>query len=72
MNTKAEAIKSRLDKYKEPESPRSKQVRETNERMHNEGLKIVARDRHERRHGNGKRTSKAQALESAMQFSKER
>jgi len=54
------------------ESPRAKQVRETNERISNENRKDIYRARHERRHGKGERTSKSEALERNKNFSKER
>jgi hypothetical protein len=39
------------------ETPRSKQIRETNERVAKEGLQMRMRDRHERRHNNGNKTT---------------
>lgn len=69
---KKEEIKSRLSRFQEPETPRSKQVKENNTKYHNEGLKLVAKSRHERRHGTGKKTSKAEALEIFKTMSKER
>lgn len=54
------------------ETPRTKEIRERNETNRISNMKSVWRDRHERRHGGGGRTSKAQALERAKLFSKER
>lgn len=49
------------------ESPRAKQVRENNERVHRENMSMVARDKH-----SGKsRPSKAHALERAKEMSKD-
>ncbi len=64
-------IKGRLDKMRHVESPREKQIREINTRSHQSGLAMKARDKHERRHGQGKRTSKGEALERAKLYSKD-
>jgi hypothetical protein len=50
-----EEIKKRL--AMKMEHPRSKQIRETNERVHKSMLKDKAKDRHERRHLGGKKTT---------------
>lgn len=67
MHPKTKALKNIAQ-----ESPRAKQVRETNERVRLSNMKDVWRDRHARRHGGGKHTSKSEALERARLFSKER
>ena len=58
-----------LDKAKE--SPRSKQIRETNERVSRENSQMVAKGRHERKHGKGHKTSLAERQEFIRQMSKD-
>lgn len=48
------------------ETPREKEIREHNEMAHNWGVKLLAKDRHERRHNNGSRTT----LEERSEFVK--
>jgi hypothetical protein len=53
------------------ESDRARKVRERNENSRNEGIKMVARERHERRHGGKKGSSKAEHLASMKDVSKD-
>jgi hypothetical protein len=53
------------------ESPRTKQIRENNERSRNEGLKIVAKGRHARRHEGKKGTTLKERSEWIKKMSKD-
>ena len=54
------------------ESARSKQIRETNERVSRENSQMVAKGRHERKHGKGHRTTLVERLQTMKDFSKDR
>jgi hypothetical protein len=53
------------------ESARSRQIRETNERVSRENSQMVAKGRHERKHGKGHKTTLAERLQTMRDFSKD-
>lgn len=73
MNPKHEALKQtirkRLEESRHVDTPREAQIKQRNSGTM---LKqMVAKARHERRHGHGERTSKSQALERVKTMSKD-